>query len=435
MLVAFLGLTGLALDRAFRESAITAVYERLKVQIYSVLAAAELDKSGHLTVSDRLPEARFGIPGSGLYAQVNDAQGSVQWRSHSLLGLSIPFSVVYQTGRPFFDDLASDGERLFTMGLAVLWEGDPKDRGQGYTFYVAETADAYNALVGEFRHSLWAWLAGAALVLLAAQGLFLRWGLTPLRRVAWEVAEIEHGRRQRIVGRYPKELHRLTERLNGLIDAYAKHLARYRNALADLAHSLKTPLAVMRGTLGSGGTDAETRQALDEQIGSLHKTIEYQLQRAAAAGRGPLAVPIAVQPVVERLLGSLQKVYADKRLALRCSAPGQVVFHGEEGDLVELLGNVLDNACKWAQHRVEVRAERRPTAGPAGLLLEIEDDGPGIPAHLAEAVMARGVRADPSKQGHGIGLAVVRELVEEVYGGGVELTRGPLGGALVRLMF
>lgn len=428
MLAAFLGLTGLTLDRAFRDSALAAVREQLKIHVYSLLGAAEIDASGRLFLPDRLPEERFSVPGSGLYAQVLRADGESLWRSPSMWGLEVPFMRVQSPGVPVYGKgLAGDGTPVFTLGLKVDWEVGGR-KPLGLSFHIAQGRDEFDALLAGFRQSLWGWLGGLALVLLAAQGLILRWGLAPLRRVALELSEIEAGRRAEIRGPYPRELRLLTDRLNAFLRSRAGMIERYRNALGDLAHSLKTPLAVLKAALERPLEGARLSETLREQLERLQKAIDYQLQRAATSGRGALVAPLRIAPVVEKLRGSLQKVYADKRLRIEVDIDDGATFAGEEGDLTEVLGNLLDNACKWARQRVAVRARRKER-----LVLEVEDDGPGIPEGMRLRTSTRGVRADPAVEGQGIGLAVVREIVQEVYHGEVEIGSGALGGALVRV--
>lgn len=435
VLVAFLGLSGWALDRAFRESALTAVQDRLQTQIYMLLGAADLNAAHRLELPDALPEARLSQPDSGLYAQVIDGDGKVVWRSQSVVGLIIPFPLTHKVGEADFQPaMAADGTALFTLSFAVSWEVET-DQYRRYTFQVAETQQGFRMQVNKFRRSLWGWLVAVAVLLLGVQGIILRWGLKPLRQVAGEVAEIEAGRRRELTASYPKELRGLTENLNTLIHQSQAHLGRYRNALGDLAHSLKTPLAVLRGAVeGEASADDNLRHAVREQVARMNQTVEYQLQRAAASGRMALAAPVAVEPVARKILESLAKVYADKSLRLDLQVESSAMFFGDEGDLMEILGNLADNACKWACSRVEVRAI---SVGKAlqqkKLILEVEDDGPGIPAEKRRAILNRGARADPYTTGHGIGLAVVRDLVEEIYQGVLEIKNGPLDGTLVRV--
>ncbi len=438
VLAAFLGLTGLSLDRAFRDSALAAVQDRLQAQVYMLLGAVNPDAFNRLTLPEVLPEARFSTPDSGLYADLMDSQGNLVWRSPSLLGLALPFfPAVRNPGDTQFAPLnSSDGTPLFVLAFTVSWE-IARNQYQRYTFRVAETRRDFDDQVWSFRRGLWGWLLASTVVLLAAQGLILRWSLKPLRQVATEIKDIETGRRVELSSGYPEELQPLTANLNALLHQGHTHLERYRNALGDLAHSLKTPLAVARGALENDADPGELRRTLGEQVERMNRTVDYQLQRAAAAGRIALSAPLPVAPIARKILDSLAKVYAARALQLRSEIAATTVFHGDEGDLLEILGNLADNACKWCRRQVVVRAWPADHGGRRELVVEVDDDGPGIPAELAPLLLNRGQRADPTVAGHGIGLAVVRDLVEEVYYGRLEIGRGALGGTrvLARLRF
>jgi len=433
VLVAFLGLTGLALERAFRDAGLAAAQDRLQGQVYTLLAAAELENGARLMMPRALPDGRFSSPDSGLYARVIDSEGNALWHSPSLLGFRILFPTTRADGvAEFVPVTASDGRSLYALSFSVQWELGADD-SRRLTFEVAESRDILASQVAHFRRSLWGWLGAAALALLLAQGLVLRFGLAPLRRVAIELADIEAGTTLRLSANYPRELRTLTARINAFIESGHARLERSRNALAELAHSLKTPLAVLR-SLSDGRTDGEEmRRTLTEQSARMHRTIDYQLQRAAASGPTPLAPAVDIAPVASRLKDALLKVYADKKLRVDVEVDHGTGFHGDEGDLVEILGNVLDNACKWAGERVRVRVGYAHEGGGAGLTLRIDDDGPGIPADKVDAVLARGVRADATTPGYGIGLAVVRDIVVEAYGGEVTVGASDLGGAAVTI--
>jgi len=433
VLVAFLSLTGFTLDRAFRDSASSAVRDRLQAQLYMLLGAADLDAFNRLSLPQSLPEARFSTPDSGLYADVMDNQGNLVWRSPSLLGLALPFfPAVRNPGDTQFAPLESSNDTpLFVLAFTVSWETAP-NQYRLYTFRVAETQWNFRDQLWSFRRSLWGWLLASTGVLLAVQGAILRWSLKPLRQVAAEVTDIEAGRRTELSGSYPEELQPLTVNLNALLRHAHAHLDRYRNALGDLAHSLKTPLAVLRGALENSAPDEELRHTLSEQVERMNRTVDYQLQRAAASGRIALSAPLPVAPVARKILDSLAKVYASRAPQLQCEVAASTVFYGDEGDLMEILGNLADNACKWCHRQVVVRAHPAAHGDRMELVVEVEDDGPGIPAEQAPLLLGRGQRADPTVAGHGIGLAVVRDLVEEIYYGRLDIGRGALGGALVR---
>lgn len=434
VLAAFLGLTGLTLDKAFRESALAAARDRLQAQVYLLLSAAEMDEGGGLSLPDTLPEARFASPASGLFGEVVGSGGEPVWRSASTMSFDISYPSAAYTGEAAFTPFEIDGgPTVFALSFGVTWELDGNAESR-YEFRVAESTDSFTDQVAGFRRGLWGWLIAAAAVLLVLQGLILRWGLAPLRRVASEISEIEAGQRHELGSDYPKELRRLTLNLNALISHGRTRLRRYRNALDDLAHSLKTPLAVLRGAADSEASTEELRTTMREEIERMDRTVDYQLHRAAASGRTPLATAVPVVLTARRLASSLEKVYADKRLELEIRIDEATAFNGDEGDLTEILGNLLDNACKWAEHRVVLSSPTVPAANDgSAVTLVIEDDGPGIPEAQLAIVLERGGRSSSHRAGQGIGLAVVREIVEELYGGSLVLDKGSLGGARVQL--
>ena len=430
-LAAFLGVTGLALDRAFVDAGLAAVRDRLQGQVYTLLAAAEVDASGRLLMPRALPEARLASPESGLYARVVASPGTPLWHSPSLLGIDVPFATPAQDGVAELEPVeTADGRALYALSFAVTWETETSSSLR-LVFQVAETRAILDNQLAHFRRSLWGWLVAAALALLVVQGLVLRFGLSPLRRVGAELDEVEAGSRRSLSNRYPREIARLSGRINAFIDSGRGRLQRSRDALAALAHSLKTPLAVLT-SVTEGDADADgMRRALQEQTTRMRRTIDYQLQRAAASGPTPMAPAVALEPLARRLLDALSKVYADKSLQLEIDAAPGIAFNADEGDLTEILGNLLDNACKWARARVRLRIDTAPAAD--ALILRVEDDGRGFPDSERDAVLARGVRADGDTEGQGIGLAVVRDIVVEAYDGRVELGASELGGAAVEV--
>jgi len=430
VLVAFLSFTGYALDRAFTDSGIVAIKERLQTEIFSLLAAADSDDIHTLTMPGTLPDLRLSTPASGLYAEIISDQGKVIWRSGSMLGIKIPFSPIDVKGEPRFTEVVADnGTQLYTLGLSVVWEVAPFIV-RGYTFYVAETKEHFENQRKRFRKSLAMWLGAAVIALLMVQAIILRWGLTPLRKVASEVADIEAGRKTELSANYPQEIELLATNLNVLIRSSNSHLKRYRNALGDLAHSLKTPLAVLRNLVNSDGLPEGTKKTVYDQIKRLDKTVEYQLQKAVASGRKALAAPISIEKVAQKLLNTFRKVYVDKQIDFKLNIDPDIKFIGDEGDLMELLGNLMDNACKWCRNKVKVSV----FATDGMLTILVEDDGPGIAQEEQEAILKRGVRGDSQVEGHGIGMAVVRNLVEEVYKGKLTIEKSVLGGAEIAVI-
>jgi two-component system sensor histidine kinase PhoQ len=351
------------------------------------------------------------------------------WHSRSTLAGDRPATPALAPGTHRFETVAAaNGESHFVQSFGVRWA--TPHGAWPFTFSVAENLDAYEHQLGVYRRSLLGWLGAMGLLLLVAQWLTLRWGLRPLRRVADELTALEDGRQSQITGDYPTELQRLASNLNTLLVHERTRQQRYRDALADLAHSLKTPLAVLRGTVREGNSDANQAAVVDAQVERMDRIVGYHLRRAATAGRPAIGAAREARPLVDRLLAALRKVYGDKAVVVEVSIDPAAPFRGDEGDLMEALGNVLDNAFKWCRSRVRVSAG----SDAAGFRLTVEDDGPGIAAVAAQRVLERGVRMDPSVPGHGLGLAVSRDIAESS-GGTIAIARSVLGGAAVTLRF
>ena len=426
VLMVFLGLAGVALDRAFRGSVDAGVRQSLEARVYLLLGAAEIDATGAVRMPAAPPEPRLGTPDSGLYAAIRDGAGRLLWHSESSTGRAIDYPAAGSPG-PAYARVPSDADgTLRVLVYPVTWELE--DGGtRRFEFLVATGAAAAEARLAGFRRALWGWFAGIAGILLAVQTLGLRWGLRPLRRAADEVAAIEAGERDRLGAGYPRELRPLTDNLNALLAGSAARLQRQRDALADLAHSLKTPLAVLRSVAEGGPADAAAA-TVREQAERMDTAVAWHLQRAAAAGPAGLIRPVPLAATVRRVTGSLAKVHSGRVVTLSCAIDANTVFLGDPADLMEILGNLLDNAWKWCTGRVRVSAG---AGEPGWLRLEIADDGPGIPPAERDAVVERGVRGDERVPGEGIGLDIVRRMVVEAYGGSLRLGSAPEGGLLV----
>ena len=426
VLLAFLTGAGLAVQRANAESVRAAYFSRLQSTVYLLLAAAEVDSAGALVMPLEFAEPRLSLPGSGLYAGVHNLPRNEQWQSASALGQQLtsplPFQRSLQAGQWRNETVEASGKAFLSVSYAVTWKASARNATLVLT--VLEDRTAFDREVATFARTLWLWLGAATLLLLLAQLLLLRWGLAPLRHVASEIRRIEEGGQSRVEGRYPTEISGLTDNLNTLIQQERARQTRHREALSFLAHSLKTPLAVLRSAMAE---PAQLPAVVAQQVSRMDDIVQHQLARAIAGGAARFAAPLLLAPILERIRGALAKVYSEKALAFSVDCPSDLGWRIAEGDLFEMLGNLLDNAAKWARSRVEVRVWRE--AGQ--LRICVEDDGPGFSD--TESVLRLYVRGDERVPGHGVGLAVVNDLVTS-HQGQMGLSRASIGGARVDIV-
>jgi len=420
VLLVFVLFTGLALDRAYRQSAETAMRERLQDRLYAILAVLDVDGQGRPRFERELPDPRLQQPASGFYVQIENARGEALLRSPSLLGIALPPADPLPTGERHVDRIDIEGHPHQQLHYALDWETED---GRRVPLQVRLLLDRQplSEQIGAFRRTLWQWLGGAALLLLLSLVLVLRWSLRPLRRITTALARMEKGEQTDLGGPYPRELQQLASRLDDLLAHNRRQLQRYRDALGNLAHSLKTPLAILANAIERpADTDIDAARGAVQRI---REIIDHQLQRAVAAG--PVdQPPVALRPQLERLLQTLRRVHDDRPIQVNVAIPDTLKVRMDTGDLLEVFGNLLDNAFKWARGQIRISGER------AGRRIEIhiEDDGPGIADEHKEAVRRRGQRADEQVEGHGIGLSMVQEILL-LYGGELHIGDSALGGA------
>lgn len=428
VLISFFGIVGLTLERAYYATAEEALRDRLAGQIYALIATTEIDEQHNIFMPDPVPEAIYFVAGPELYAQIAKADGDWVWRSTPLQYSQIQFIRDLKRNERYFGYTTEKGKTFATLSHGIAW--DDSLNPQRYVYSVAEDLTFFSTKIISFRKNLWGWLAAVGLLFLVVQGGIIRWGLAPLQGAAAELSAIESGVQIQLIKDYPSDLKGITDNLNALLRHQQEHLERYRHTLGDLAHSLKTPLAVLQSTVEKTPDLIELKTVVQEQLDRMNQITEYQLQRAAAAGKTPLLAPVALESIVMKIVNSLLKVYSSKNVQTHILVSEDVEFHGDEGDLMEVLGNLLDNAFKWSDAKVVVNIKHINQGSAHGIEILVEDDGLGIPNKKIQQVIHRGVRADQGVQGHGIGLSVVQDIVH-IYGGELKLGNSELGGARV----
>ena len=422
VLLAFIAAAGWAVQRAHSDSVRAAHFSRLQGTVYLLLAAAELDGKGALVMPAEFAEPRLSLPASGVYGGIYNVRRNEAWQSASTLNVAPPFRRDVEPGQWRFETVEGARGAYLVASYGVRWA--VRGEAAPLALSVAEDRREFDREVRVFARTLWSWLGSAGVLLLLAQLLLLEWGLAPLRRVAQEIRRVEGGEQARIEGEYPREISGLTQNINTLIQQERVRQTRYKEALSFLAHSLKTPLAVLRGALAE---PAQLPGAVEQQVKRMDDIVQHQLGRAAAGGATRFAPLLPIAPVLERVREALSKVYADKGLAFTAECPPELAWRMDEGDLFEMMGNLMDNAAKWARQRIAVKAWREVDR----LLIRVDDDGPGFSD--TESILGLHVRADERVPGHGVGLAVVNDLVASHHGE-LRLTRSDLGGARVEVV-
>jgi two-component system sensor histidine kinase PhoQ len=432
LLPLFLGLTGFFLDRAFHQGLIEAEESRLRAHINLLFSVAEMPEPNSYTRPNlRMPltliEPGFERPNSGLYAYIFNDKKEVIWKSNSA---SLKESPLYDElshnntpGKMRMDELPLDGRNYFVAHYDVLWE-DINNKSHPYRFVVVHSGKTFRSELAAYRKELWRWLGAVAVFLLIAQTLILKFGLRPLTKLAAALEAMQSGESNKIEGKHPRELQQVIDNLNQVLAREQSLRLRYRNSLADLAHSLKTPLAVLQGQLGQKGGNQEAQQLLHDQIQRMNEVISYQLQRAVSSQQTGTVRRTRLEPLVQRLIKALRKVYADKNIRIDTQLAPNSILMGDEQDMMELVGNLLENACKYGFAQVLVSSYKDDQY----MWVSIEDDGPGVPPDDVDRILKRGQRLDSKIPGQGIGLSVATEIVQG-YNGIIKVSKASLGGA------
>ena len=427
VLATALSLVGWALDSAFHDSSEASLQARMESMVYLMLAATDVNDDGSLDLQADLGDPRLGQPGSGFYAQIEGPFN--QLRSPSAVGINFPGLPSVAAGNRQFS-APTDTTPFYSFQYGVAWELPDGDL-VAVAVLVLTDPQEFRRELKAFRAGLSRSLGATGVILVLAQLLFLALGMRPLKQITHDIAGIESGNLQRLKGSYPKELDPMVRNLNHLLETEKANQARYQNALDSLAHSLKTPLSVIRSSLP---VDTSTKEkAIENSVDDMQHLIATRLQRAAASTRSSMAQGVDVKTQADRLVASLQRVYSHKMINIDATIESGLVFYGENRDLMEVLGNLLDNACKYGQGQVLVRAATLEDADPRiGIHICVEDNGDGIAEGDREQLLQRGVRGDERVEGSGLGLAIVVEVVN-AYKGEISIGESSLGGTAVNV--
>ena len=425
---------GIALAELFRRSAEGSFDTRLNADLDSVIAAADRDAEGKLNVAQSFVDPRFANAFSGWYWQVSSLdpqpEGSdTLLRSTSLWDQSLHLGAAPALGAAQKGyTIGPRKKRLRYVENVVSIPDDAAQPGvkpadHRYRFIVAGDVSDVEAEISTFNITLFWATAILGIGLLSAMFVQVRLGLAPLRRVSQALAAIREGRADHLEGEFPVEIKPLADELNALVAHNAQVVTRARTHVGNLAHFLKTPLSVLANE--AQANQGPLGETVLRQVMVMRRQVDHYLARARTVGSvAVIGARSEVSPVVADLTRALSKLYEARGVMIEKQCPEGLSFRGDRADLEEMIGNLLDNACKWAMEQVEITVVPTDTGR---LKISVGDDGPGLNEEQIVRVIERGERLDQSKPGSGLGLSIVKEIAD-LYGGELKLGRSPLGG-------
>lgn len=427
---------GLILTSLYQRTVENAFDDRLRVYLTTLVGALAKERPEPTSDPGNLGEQRFEQLYSGWYWQVrrSNANGPVILASGSLFNEEIDVSKSPAKrdaeGLLRTETTGPDGQFLRVLDLAASFPApDGADQPAHYSILVAGNAGEMANDIAAFRNSVALTLAVFGFGLIAATTVQIRWGLRPLDQVRRGLADLRSGKEARFEGPFPAEVAPLAVELNALIKSNKEIIERARTHVGNLAHALKTPLSVITNEARSSGGPLGAK--IGEQAEMMRSQISHYLDRARIAAQVEVIGAVTpVEPPLARLVRAMNKIYGAKGIAVTAEIPANAQFRGEQQDLEEIAGNLLDNACKWAKGKVLLRVAYQAPASeatPGQLTVTVEDDGPGLTEAQAAEATRRGRRLDESKPGSGLGLSIVTDLVG-LYGGSFSLGRSGEGG-------
>ncbi|HSZ65265.1 MAG TPA: ATP-binding protein [Xanthobacteraceae bacterium] len=434
--VVILIITGIALSTLYRHAVERAFDRRLDVYLRTLVADVASPEEGGEKFPQSIGEPLFELPLSGWYWQVTrlDTKTPEVHSSRSLWDSNLPrlpeghsaSAAEYRQGYA----QGPEEQNLRIVERNIDLGGDGR-----YLISVAGDASEIDDETNSFDRAIGMTFAALTVALLLTTALQVRFGLAPLKRITDSLAEIRSGRAERLQGEFPVEIAPLARETNALIEANREIVERARTHVGNLAHALKTPLSVIVNEAAARGNDPLAHKVL-EQTDIMRDQVARQLERARLAARSSvIGTLVEIPPVVTALARTMEKLYRARDIAIDVDVPKDTRFRGEQQDLEEMIGNLVDNSCKWAQSRVaiEVLADQ-PAAGDGKRRVRIivDDDGPGLSPAEREQVSQRGQRLDETKPGSGLGLSIVIELAG-LYGGVLTLGTAPIGGLRAEL--
>lgn len=421
-LLFFIPLMNYALQQAYSASIHQATFERLRLLSLTLISEFEIEGKA-VYMPELMIHGEFNLPSSGIYGIIHNYDKLV-WKSMSAINWQWPEIQSFPIpGKSQFVTIPDEEKQKTYFRYSYTAEFETDIGLSPVAFHVFMDKATYDEEIARFESTLLNWLGIITALLLLLLVFTLNTALKPINKLVNEITAIKKGRNTRITQLYPPELETLKDNLNHLLSTEETQRERYKNSLGDLAHSLKTPLAVLSG-LKNLPDDGK------EPVTQIDQIIQRQLKRAVAGTGSRWNQSVALQPLVDKLTAAMEKVYAEKYIVIEHEIIDNAEFSGDATDLMELLGNLMDNACKAAKQKVLIEVQQSDNF----LELSVSDDGPGIPQDKQNLLLERGKRLDSYESGQGIGMAIVSDLVS-AYQGQIEMGTSEYGGAKITLKF
>ena len=415
----FIALSGTLFFNTFKHSQLKAEEEQLQAQLYLLISNTDINQQT-VSLPIAITEPRFNQQNSGLYGFIYNAHGDELWRSASSALLTDNFyntnNIFSTDNRSFSEAISNNGHRVNIFSYDLEWVNEDNSTLKLRYIIISDNAPL-QAELDSYKKRTWQWLGAMALLLMFAQLVIMRWGLKPLRRLSQQLSDLQENRIEQLDADYPNEILPTIKNFNAIVEHEKQQRERYRNTMSDLAHSLKTPLAVIQSQLHKNGHE---HTAISEQVQRINQIVEHQLKRAVIKVNQNSVLQrtqkIALHAMFERLSKILVKVYNEKSIRFNNTIDKDIIYWGDESDMLEVFGNLLDNACKYGKGSVMIHA----TSAHPILSIAISDNGEGVAENQKHLILKRGARGDTVQTGQGIGLAVAIDIIAS-YGGDLQV--------------
>ena len=423
LLPIFIFISGTLLINSFKHSQLKAEQETLQTQLYLLLSHTEVENK-QVILPDILTEPRFNQQNSGLYAAIYSDNDKELWRSPSAMLLNNDLNndnLFFLVGNKQYSQVSKNKLTVNQLSHDIEWL-DENNQVTRLRFIVASDNSSLKAEIISYQNRLWQWLSAMGASLVAIQIVIMQWGFRPLKRLSRQLLALQENKIQQLDKHYPKEIQPIINDFNTILTYEKNQRERYHNTMSDLAHSLKTPLAVIQSQIQNQvqsqvNSNDELYPIINEQLARINQIINHQLKRAVIrVNQSAISTQtdkVSIKVITDRLIKTLCKIYIDKQIVFKNLVKEEHLFFGDEADLLEVMGNLLDNACKYGHNAITIMTKKDAHT----LSIYISDNGKGLSKTKYSTLLKRGARGDTAQTGQGIGLSVAVDIISSYKGG------------------